>query len=164
MTPKQIRFVNEYLIDLNATQAAIRAGYSAPNAGKIAFQLLEKTRIRLAIKRAMKDRENRTKLNADQVLRELKNIGFSNILDGVSFLKGNPTIPRGKLSGVKEIKVWFNRYGAGYRIVLLNKVQALFLIGAHLGMWKKGEVLEHEERGAALVEIMEKIKKIQGRD
>ena len=44
MTPKQERFVQEYLIDLNATQAAIRAGYSGKSAVKIGHQLLDKTR------------------------------------------------------------------------------------------------------------------------
>jgi phage terminase small subunit len=46
LTPKQQRFIQEYLIDLNATQAAIRAGYSAKNADKIGSQQLGKTRVR----------------------------------------------------------------------------------------------------------------------
>ena len=69
LTPKQERFVAEYLIDLNATQAALRAGYSEKNAGKIGFQLLEKTRIQAAIHAEMKKRGQRTEITADMVLK-----------------------------------------------------------------------------------------------
>ena len=53
MTPKQQRFVEEYLIDLNATQASIRAGYSAKNADKIGPELLGKTGVAEAIQAAL---------------------------------------------------------------------------------------------------------------
>lgn len=71
LTPKQARFVEEYLIDLNATQAAIRAGYSAANADKIGSELLGKTRIDQAIQEAKDQRSERTNVNADYVLRRL---------------------------------------------------------------------------------------------
>lgn len=60
LTPKQQLFVEEYLIDLNATQAAIRAGYSPNNADKIGSELLGKTRVSEAIKIAMAERSRRT--------------------------------------------------------------------------------------------------------
>lgn len=53
LTPKQQASVEEYLVDLNATQAAIRAGYSTKNAGKIGSELLQKTRIKTAIDKAV---------------------------------------------------------------------------------------------------------------
>ena len=71
LTDKQQQFVVEYLIDLNATQAAIRAGYSAVNAGKIGPELLGKTRIAQAIAIAKQDRQGRTEITADAVLREI---------------------------------------------------------------------------------------------
>lgn len=79
MTPKQKRFVEEYLIDLNATQAAIRAGYSRKTAGAIGGENLEKPEIATAIQQAMDERSQRTGITADRVLAELAKIGFSDI-------------------------------------------------------------------------------------
>lgn len=79
LTAKQARFVDEYLIDLNATQAAIRAGYSARNADKIGSQLLGKTRVAEQIQSAMKAREKRTHITQDRVLQELARIAFFDI-------------------------------------------------------------------------------------
>jgi hypothetical protein len=71
MTPMQRAFVLEYLLDLNATQAAIRAGYSEKNADKIGPELLGKTRVAAAIEAAMAQRAKRTEINADYVLKRL---------------------------------------------------------------------------------------------
>lgn len=71
LSPKQERFVTEYLIDLNATQAAIRAGYSKRNADKIGSQLLGKTRVSQAIAEAKKTRSERTGIAADEVVERL---------------------------------------------------------------------------------------------
>lgn len=72
LTPKQQRFVEEYLIDLNATQAAIRAGYSEKNADKIGSQLLGKTRIAASIRDAQEKRTRRTEITADYVLTTIR--------------------------------------------------------------------------------------------
>ena len=74
LTPKQQRFVEEYLVDLNATRAAVRAGYSERNAGKIGHELLEKTRISKAIQDAQKKRSERVEITQDYVLKGLKEI------------------------------------------------------------------------------------------
>jgi phage terminase small subunit len=79
LTAKQARFADEYLIDLNATQAAIRAGYSARNADKIGSQLLGKTRVSEEIASKMKEREQRTHITQDRVLQELARIAFFDI-------------------------------------------------------------------------------------
>lgn len=85
MTPKQQRFVDEYLIDLNATQAAIRAGYSAKTAHAIGDENLRKPEIVAALQRAMDERAARTKITADLVLAELAKIGFSDIRKAVKW-------------------------------------------------------------------------------
>jgi hypothetical protein len=85
LTPKQQRFVDEYLIDLNATQAAIRAGYSERNAGKIGPELLGKTRITAAITDAMKAREARTEITQDMVLQRLWQIATADANDLVQY-------------------------------------------------------------------------------
>ena len=79
MTPKQERFVEEYLIDLNATQAAIRAGYSAKTAADIGRQLLRKTPVSDAIAAKKAARSERTEITADRVLREYAKLAFADI-------------------------------------------------------------------------------------
>lgn len=78
LTEKQKRFCDEYLIDLNATQAAIRAGYSVKNADKIGSELLGKTRVSETISRKIAERSKRTGINQDRVIQELARIAFVN--------------------------------------------------------------------------------------
>ena len=76
LNDKQQRFVDEYLKDLNATQAAIRAGYSAKTAYAIAEKLLRKVEIQQAVQDAKKARSERTEINQDRVLQELARLAF----------------------------------------------------------------------------------------
>lgn len=71
LTDKQAKFVDEYLIDLNATQACIRAGYSAKTADRIGPELLGKTCVAEAVKAAMENRSKRVQRTADDVMRDL---------------------------------------------------------------------------------------------
>lgn len=68
LTPKQQRFVEEYLTDLNATQAAVRAGYSAKTAEVIGYENLRKPQVAASIKAAQSERAKRTEITADYVL------------------------------------------------------------------------------------------------
>lgn len=85
LTPKQATFVREYLIDLNATQAAIRAGYSAKTAEQQGYQLLQHTSVATAVEVAMAERSKRTEITADRVLAELAKIGFADIRKAVKW-------------------------------------------------------------------------------
>jgi len=85
MTKKQKRFVEEYLIDLNATQAAIRAGYSPNSARQIADKNMSKHDIQAAIDKAMAERSKRTGANQDRVVQELAKIAFVNPADIINF-------------------------------------------------------------------------------
>lgn len=71
LTEKQKRFVEEYLIDLNATQAAIRAGYSENSAMEQGYQLLQKTSVQHAIQQAQSKRAKRTEISQDDVIKGL---------------------------------------------------------------------------------------------
>lgn len=140
LTEKQKRFVSEYLVDLNATQAAIRAGYSEKNAGKIGYELLEKTRIAEAIQRAMKKRADRLEITQDRVLQELAKIAFSDATS-VARITGNgkrveltdtdrlTDIQRAAIAGIKEGKF-------GIEVKMYDKLGALVKLGEHLGMFK----------------------------
>ncbi len=79
LTAKQERFVEEYLIDLNATQAAIRAGYSEKTAKQTGCENLSKPDIAEAIAEAQKERSQRTSVTQDMVVEELAKVGFSDI-------------------------------------------------------------------------------------
>lgn len=71
LTPRQAAFVREYLVDLNGTQAAIRAGYSEATAGQQAEQLLKKLEIKAAVDEGMSARASRVQVTADDVVRIL---------------------------------------------------------------------------------------------
>mgnify|MGYP002620224546 CR=1 FL=1 len=70
LTAKQQRFVDEYLIDLNATQAAIRAGYSENTAGEMGWENLKKPQIAAAIEAAKAERSEKTRIDANWVLEQ----------------------------------------------------------------------------------------------
>lgn len=142
LTPKQQLFVDEYLIDLNATQAAIRAGYSPKNADKIGSELLGKTRVSDAIKTAMAERSRRTGINQDRILVELAKIALVNPEKVVNF--DEATIRKDALpddlAAVASVKVkrFPTKDGEGIEreIKFYDKTKALDLAGRHLGMFK----------------------------
>ena len=74
LNDRQRRFVDEYLVDLNGTQAAIRAGYSPKTARQIGQKLLTKVDIQQAISAAQSKRQERTELTADEVIRDLREV------------------------------------------------------------------------------------------
>ena len=77
LEPRQQRFVDEYLVDLNAAQAAIRAGYSEKTAKEIGYENLTKPHIAAAIAEARRRQQERTQITADAVLREAWNIAIA---------------------------------------------------------------------------------------
>lgn len=77
LTDKQKRFCEEYLIDLNATQAAIRAGYSEKTADRIANQNLRKIEVQQYVQKLMTERSEQTGVTAEKVIKELEKIAFS---------------------------------------------------------------------------------------
>ena len=76
LTPKQDMFVREYLIDLNATQAAIRAGYSSKTAEEQGYQLLRKTSVHAAIQAGMDKRAQKATITADEILANIKRLAM----------------------------------------------------------------------------------------
>ena len=107
LTAKQKRFKDEYLIDLNGAQAAIRAGYSPHSAKEIASELLTKLNIRAEIDRAMAERSRRTGINQDRVLMELAKVGFVNITDVVNMDEAmvNGESNRDDTAAIQSVKV-----------------------------------------------------------
>lgn len=85
MTDKQKRFCEEYLIDLNATKAALRAGYSEKTAGSIGCENLMKPEISEYIEKLRAEQSKRTGITADRVLAELSKLGFADMAEVESF-------------------------------------------------------------------------------
>ena len=139
MTKKQKRFCEEYLIDLNATQAAIRAGYSPETANEQGARLLVNVSISKAIKHAMAERSKRTGVNAERVVQELAKIAFVNAADVID--AGDATLKENAapedLAAVQSVKVkTFGEDGVEREIRMADKLKALELLGRHLGMFE----------------------------
>lgn len=149
LTPKQQRFVDEYLIDLNATQAAIRAGYSAKSAQVIGAENLLKPMIQSAIQDVISKRSERTEITQDAVLKELAKLGFANMMDYMSIDKnGDPfvdfsALTRDQAAAISEVVIEEYKEGGGddarevkrVKFKLMDKRAALVDIGKHLGMF-----------------------------
>ena len=140
LTEKQKRFVEEYLIDLNATQAAIRAGYSAKTANEQGARLLVNVSIQKAISRAMTARSNRTNISQERVVNELAKIAFlniSDIIDQHGNLKEN--VSRDDMAGIEWIRSKGIETENGYvretEFRVTSKLKALEHLGRHLGMF-----------------------------
>jgi phage terminase small subunit len=136
LTPKQQKFVDEYLVDLNATQAAIRAGYSSTNADKIGSQLLGKTRVSEAIQQAMQKRGQRTGVTQDQVIRQLAKVAFLDIRDVVTWDEKSIRIrPSADVDGtvLTEVSETMTESGWTKKIKIADRMRALELLGKHLG-------------------------------
>ncbi len=142
LTAKQQRFVEEYLIDLNATAAAIRAGYSAKNADKIGPELLGKTRVAKAVSEALAARSRRTGISQDRVLLELAKIAFLNPADVINMDKATirSDANRDDTATIASVKVKTIPTEDGdiveREIKTYDKLKALELLGKHLGMFK----------------------------
>ncbi len=156
LTAKQQRFVDEYLIDLNATQAAIRVGYSKKTADQQASRLLTNVKVREYLAQRQADRANRTEITQDMVLKELAKIGFSDIRKIVRWGETQVRMVDGEDDGPEDMVPYHglalidsteiddNTAGAiaevsqgrdGLKVKLHDKKGALVDIGRHLGMF-----------------------------
>lgn len=143
LTPKQARFVDEYLKDLNGTQAAIRAGYSARTANEQAARLLAKASVIQAVAERMKAREKRAEITQDRVLAELAKIAFGDVRG--MFDEAGRLLPIHKLSdeqaaALAAMDLTLVPAGDGEvlevrKVKRWDKAKALELLGRHLGLW-----------------------------
>lgn len=148
LTPKQQRFVEEYLIDLNATQAAIRAGYSRDTANQIASQNLAKIEIKEAITEARARLSERTEITQDMVMAEFARIGFADprkMFDAAGRLRPIHELSAAEAAVISSIEVVTkvlpgeNSEPADveytHKIRSWDKVAALTQMGRRLGMF-----------------------------
>lgn len=146
LTDKQNRFVDEYPINLNATQAAMRAGYSEKTAAQQGARLLKNVKIAALIAKALEARSERTKITADRVLEELGHIGFFDIrkmFDAKGDLLSPADLDDVTAAAIGSIDVVAKSVTVGeakeieyvHKIKACDKVRALESIGKHLGMF-----------------------------
>lgn len=140
LTDKQKKFVEEYLIDLNATQSAIRAGYSPKTANEQGARLLVNVSIQEAISKAMAERSRRTGINQDRIVQELARIAFVKITDVVDpDGEINTNASDDDLACIESYKVEdsdsVNGSSSKREVKLASKIKALELLGKHVGMW-----------------------------
>ena len=130
MTDKQKIFCQEYLIDLNATQAAIRAGYSVKTAQEQSSRLLSNVMVQREIERLKAERSRRTGITADRVLQDVIDSEDATVRDSAG------TDDTAAIASVK-VKIIPTKDGNGIEreVKLHDKVKALELMGKHLGMF-----------------------------
>ena len=140
LSEQRQRFVNEYLVDLNGTQAAIRAGYSVKTANEQASRLLANVSIQQAISEKMAERSKRTGVNQDRVVLELAKIAFvkmTDIVDNQGRIRTSATDD--DLSCIESMKYKKSDSDTGSmverEVKISPKLKALELLGKHLGMW-----------------------------
>ncbi len=175
LTDKQKQFCHEYLIDLNATQAAIRAGYSEDTAKQIGSENLTKLDVHQYVSDLKAIRSERTEITQDKVLKEFAKIAFADIRDFYNS-EGNLRQPHelddnaaACLSAVDidEIKEFdqdkgqMNVIGVTKKIKLHSKISALDSLGKHLGLFEKDnkQKVQDPVNSEVLALIAEKINK-----
>lgn len=161
LTDKQKRFCEEYLIDLNATQAAIRAGYSPKTAEQTASRLLRNVKVQEYIAKRQKELSRSTEITQERVIKELALIAFSNNADYAHVVEkkmqveadgalvdvldkdGNPVMYRTvepvlteELTEEQKRAIAVIKKGRdGLEVKSCDKVKALELLGKHLGIF-----------------------------
>jgi phage terminase small subunit len=157
LTPKQEKFCEEYLVDLNATQAAIRTGYSEKTARSIASELLTKPNIQHRLRELRDEVQKKTQITKERVLEEYGKLAFANMIDYVRITPDGDAyvdlsnLTRDQAAALSEITVDDFTDGRGedardikrIKIKLSDKKGALDSIAKHLGMF----VEKHEVTG-----------------
>ena len=164
LTDKQQRFVDEYLVDLNATKAAIRAGYSARTAEWQGPQLLTVPRVADAIHKRKQERSERVQITADEVVRELRRIAFSDPREVMEWgpggvkLKPSCDLTDDAAASLAELTESTTLNGGSLKIKKHDKVKALELLGRHLGLFDSdsANVNINAGRGAVVRVIRER--------
>ena len=148
LTGKQKRFVAEYRKDFNATQAAIRAGYSARNAESIGYQLLQKTPVSEAIRKATEKGLAKLEITGDRVLQELAKLPFSDVRalfddqgrllpvhmlpDNIAVSISSVEVVTSRIPGTDPVEVEHTS-----KIKFWDKKGSLELLGKNLKLWKE---------------------------
>lgn len=173
LTVKQKRFVDEYLVDFNGTQAAIRAGYATRSAEVTAAKLLRNAKVQAEISRRQQDLQRRTEVSQDRVVKELMRVAFA---DATNYVQVQPRTIVGadgkeiviqavvltataELTDEERAAISQIKQGAnGIEVKMYDKLRALELLGRHIGMFNdklelKATVAENPFAGLSTDEL-----------
>ena len=159
LTPRQERFVAEYLVDLNATQAAVRAGYSVKTAASIGYENLRKPEIASAITMRKAQQLNKAEVSAERILRELARIAHADIrelFDAEGHLKPTADLSDDAAAAVSSIEVVTRTRGDEEveqvrKVRSWDKTRALDILAKHLGLLKQTH--EHSGPGGGSISV-----------
>lgn len=141
LTPKQLRFVEEYLVDLNASAAARRAGYSQNRADAIGYENLLKPDIQSAIEVAQRERSARTGITADRVIAEIAKIAFADPRKVMTWGPGgvelfdSSSLTDADAAMISEVSESISQSGSSVKVKLHSKLDALEKLAKHVGVY-----------------------------
>ena len=141
LTPKQARFVEEYLVDLNAAAAARRAGYSHKRSEAIGYDLLTKADIQSAIEIAQRERSARTGITADRVIAEIAKIAFADPRRVMTWGPGgielfdSSSLTDADAAMISEVSESISQSGSSVKVKLNSKLDALEKLAKHVGVY-----------------------------
>lgn len=159
LSEKQKRFVQEYLVDLNATAAAKRAGYSAKTACEQGARLLANVKVQAEIQKAMEKRSARTEITQDRVLQELAAVAFSrgtdyaNVIAGCVVVNDTAELTEQQKAAIVSIR----QTKDGVEIKLADKHRALELLAKHLGLLSEKGGYEDEMEDDPLTKSIKEV-------
>jgi phage terminase small subunit len=140
LTPQQARFVDEYVIDNNASGAAVRAGYSKKYSERLGYRLLATPKIALAVAEKKKAIAARNDVSADRVIQEIARIAFADTTKVVRIEHGRVVVEETEnldadhRAAVSEISETTTANGGTLKVKLHDKVKALELLSRYLGI------------------------------
>lgn len=146
LTDKQRRFVNEFLIDLSATHAAIRAGYAKKSAAKIGWELLQHPHVARAVKEERAARERRTRITADRVLEQFGRAAFfdvrklftpSGALKPINEIEADEAVGIAGIESVELTDADGNVAGVVRKVRFIDRTAAMDKIARHLGLYER---------------------------
>lgn len=151
LTPKQQRFVDEYLVDLNATQAAIRAGYNEKTAKQQGSRLLTKVDVSDAIATSRQTLSNSTGVSASRVIEEYRRIAFGNMRDYMHWsgqdagFIDSESLTDEQHAVIAEVQAEEIQMGEEVtkrkiKVKLHDKLKALDALAKHLGLFAPGKL------------------------
>ncbi len=162
LTDKQRRFVDEYMLDCNATQAAIRAGFKAKSAQEQGSRLLSNVMVAVELQRRQDALARKFDVTAERVIAEYVKLASSRITDYLTFRSGGVTLLNSeqiaghRLDAIAEVSEVLGKEGyRGVRFKLHSKVDALDALGKHLGLFVERHQVDISER---LSEALDTIK------
>lgn len=169
LTDQQLRFVQEYVVHLNATKAAKLAGYSETSAGSIGTQLLSHERIREVLAEKLEARSRRLDVTGDRVLQEVAAMAYANMDDVATwkneriFLKDSADLSRIHKASIKSLNPKFDREGnpLGVYVTLHDKPRAAELLMRHLGML---DPTGRQDTQGTIVEFMKGLRNGRGNE